>query len=456
MYLCGQNYKSTYMNSYKFLLKDYQAVHSAEIDLNGVTIIAGENGCGKSTTTRWIYYLMEVITNFEKYAFKDYKRSLFQLLSKLDSVRREVTMFYSVSESPNFSRLRNRLNVIQGDRPDDVAAFNLAFEEYVSKLSDILESYFDSPQTSARKQRLLSYIGNNESTPQFDKDAFVETYVSQLNNYYDRYIDNCARRNNVSMWRILQNYFDDKLTIPQKINFQEDGVDMVGTQQLGHLFGLSRCIYVDTPMALARMSDTDNVFWKQLRTMMFAKRETELSLPAKKMIMRIRKIINGSIIIDPDSIDDDELRFVREDGELNIPIEETATGLKSFAYVLKLLENGLLDSQTMLIIDEPEVHLHPQWVVEFARILLMLNKELGVHVVLASHNPDFVSAIRAISEAEGVLDKTNFYLAKESDSHKYMYDFKSLAQNIGPIFESFNIALSRIELYGTGSTGICE
>lgn len=442
------------MSTYKFLLKDYQAVHDAEIELNGVTVIAGENGCGKSTTTRWIYYLLEGIINFEMYAFQDYKRSLSQLLSRLDSLRREVMMYYPVSESPNYSRLRTRYNMLQYNHPDDIAAFNLAYEEYVSKLSDLLIDYFDSPRNATRKQRLLSYLGYEESK-QFDKDMFVETYISQLNNQYNKYIDNCARRYNLSLWRVLQNYFDDKLLIPLKINFQEDGVDMIGTKQAGHLFGLSRCIYVDTPMALARMSDTDNVFWKKLRTMMFAKRDVELSLNAKKLIMRIRKIINGSIVIDPDSIDNDELRFVREDGELNIPIEETATGLKSFAYVLKLLENGLLDDQTMLIIDEPEVHLHPQWVVEFARVLLLLNKELGVHVVLASHNPDFVSAIRAISEAEGLLDKTNFYLAEENATRKYMYDYKALAQNIGPIFESFNIALSRIELYGSRSS-ICE
>ena len=108
-------------------------------------------------------------------------------------------------------------------------------------------------------------------------------------------------------------------------------------------------------------------------------------------------------------------------------------------------------SYTVLIIDEPEAHLHPQWIVDFARVLVLLNKQLGVKVMITSHNPDMVAAIRAISDKEGILEKTRFYLAEQSPNNSYRYIYKDLEQNIGPIFESFNIALSRIEEYGTGS-----
>jgi hypothetical protein len=66
---------------------------------------------------------------------------------------------------------------------------------------------------------------------------------------------------------------------------------------------------------------------------------------------------------------------------------------------------------------------------------------------LASHNPDMVSAIRYISEEEGILDSVNFYLAEKS-TNKFKYSYKALRHDIEPIFESFNIALSRINEYG--------
>ena len=72
-----------------------------------------------------------------------------------------------------------------------------------------------------------------------------------------------------------------------------------------------------------------------------------------------------------------------------------------------------MTDKTLLIIDEPESNLHPQWIIEYARIIVMLNKELGVKFFLATHNPDMVSAIRYISEKEKTLEKVNFYLAEK-------------------------------------------
>lgn len=126
---------------------------------------------------------------------------------------------------------------------------------------------------------------------------------------------------------------------------------------------------------------------------------------------------------------------------------DVATGIKSFSILQLLLKNGILTDKTLLIIDEPESNLHPQWIIEYARIIVMLNKELGVKFFLASHNPDMVSAIRYISEKEGVLENANFYLAEKKEG-KFSYDYKFLDKEIDPIFESFNIAIDRINKYG--------
>ena len=40
------------MKSNKFILKKYHAIHDAELLLNGLTILSGENGSGKSTISR--------------------------------------------------------------------------------------------------------------------------------------------------------------------------------------------------------------------------------------------------------------------------------------------------------------------------------------------------------------------------------------------------------------------
>ncbi len=441
------------MRAYKFILNDYRAINHVDVDLNGITVIAGENGCGKSTTTRWVYYLVDTISHFDKYAFEEYKDSITQLLSKIDTIRREVMTPDNYEMIPSTIKLRNRLNTLQDNSPDSIAGFTLLYEELVSKLADMLVDYFASPKNTIRKQRLLSFLelGTNSD---FSRESFIGNYMSKAQTCYTDYIDVCNRRYNLKMWSIIHHQFDEKLELPKNIHFIEDGVEIIGRKEFVHMLGLTQCIYVDTPMALTRMEDTSNVFWNKLRMMMFEKKSSTLSAKTKKMVLRIRHIINGSVIVDPNSLDDDELRYIRDGGDLNIPIEETATGLKSFAYIMRLLENGWLDGETLLVIDEPEVHLHPQWIVEFARVLVLLNTELGVRILVASHNPDMVSALRYISEKEGSLESTTFYLAKSVPNNKFVYDYVNLGQDIGPIFESFNIALSRIELYGASSTGL--
>jgi predicted ATPase len=146
----------------------------------------------------------------------------------------------------------------------------------------------------------------------------------------------------------------------------------------------------------------------------------------------------------------EELRFVSADNSVNIEVEKVATGFKTFIYLQRLLENGCLGDDCLLLIDEPEAHLHPQWIVEYARLLVLLNKELGQKIMLATHNPDMVAAIRSIAEKEKVLDKTNFYIAEPSEQPN-TYCYKALGTDISEIFTSFNIALDRIQAYGTDS-----
>ena len=48
-----------------------------------------------------------------------------------------------------------------------------------------------------------------------------------------------------------------------------------------------------------------------------------------------------------------------------------------------------------------------------------------------------VSAMRYISEKEGLLDVTRFYLAEPVDEVP-LYEYKNLGNDIDPVFESFN------------------
>lgn len=91
----------------------------------------------------------------------------------------------------------------------------------------------------------------------------------------------------------------------------------------------------------------------------------------------LSQILNGESVIEEDRIRKSKLSYRRIDGKI-FDLKDCATGIKSFSILQLLLKNGFLQKDTLLIIDEPEAHLHPQWIVEYARMIVLLHKEIGV------------------------------------------------------------------------------
>jgi predicted ATPase len=95
-----------------------------------------------------------------------------------------------------------------------------------------------------------------------------------------------------------------------------------------------------------------------------------------------------------------------------IELVNTATGIKYFGIFQVLSQNNYLNENTVLVLDEPEVHLHPKWQLEMAKIIVELVKN-GVKIVVNSHSPYMIEALKRYSEVEEIEDKTNFYLAED-------------------------------------------
>ena len=95
-----------------------------------------------------------------------------------------------------------------------------------------------------------------------------------------------------------------------------------------------------------------------------------------------------------------------------IELVNTATGIKYFGIFQVLSQNSYLNKDTVLVLDEPEVHLHPKWQLKMAEIIVELVKN-GVKIVVNSHSPYMIEALKRYSEVEEIEDKTNFYLAED-------------------------------------------
>ena len=135
----------------------------------------------------------------------------------------------------------------------------------------------------------------------------------------------------------------------------------------------------------------------------------------------IKEILGGEI-----KKENGELFFVRENG-IKTHMKNTSSGVKQVAIIQTLLNNKELEPNSFLIMDEPEVNLHPEWQIKFAKILVLLVKELDLSIYIASHSPFFIEAIELYSQYYGLLDESFFYLTQKAEG--YQYDIVSVDSN---------------------------
>lgn len=438
------------MSKYRLTLNNYHSVHSADIRLDGITVLSGENGCGKSTLSRWLYYMVDISASFDKYVLDIYRSDVNLLIMEVRRALREISSLMADANDEYEKVGLERLRVRQINSIDEIADIAKKTRSFISDSTRAIRKFLDSATIQTeKKKRVLRYVNRNDATNAIETaDDFSDYANSRLDSFAEKLRKNLSDRDLSLAYQFVKIEFDDDDKIPADLHIYEDGVDVIHGNRIGTLFGVERCIYIDTPMALNTSEESSEIVaWDRLKRMMVTRNPNAEVVGNDTLIRRISRLINGRVDVSDSVFDADELYYVRKDG-LAIPLYKVATGMKTFSYIMQLLKNGYLDNKTMMLIDEPEAHLHPQWIVEYARLLVMLHKILGVKIMLASHNPDMVAALQAIAKKENVADRLNFYLGTKNTDNELMYDFEALGNDIEPVFESFNIALTRISQYG--------
>lgn len=450
------------MSIYRYTLSDYHAIKKADITIDGITVLAGENGCGKSTLSRWLYYLVNGAQRFEELRIEEYVRNVAQRITEQSLAVRELR--YNIKKEVKIDKetalARPKLITsasLNNSEDSNIKQIQEKYEDFIYNTGALIIAYLDYSSTpDAKGKRILKSLNADSNVDNFDNPKlvaqnYIDSCMQWLNHQTNELYDDLELRPLKEFFYNTLVEYDEHDEKPKHLQLREDDVELIGEDRVSSLFNLRRAIYIDTPMALTNESGR-NLFWNELRALITPRPYRKLEMSEKKLLRRITNILHGEakMVKDDSPFADAELQlhFVSDDGKVNVEIKNVATGFKTFIYLQRLLENGYLGSDSLLLIDEPEAHLHPQWIVEYARLLVLLHKELGQKIMLATHNPDMVAAIRSIAEKEKVLDKTNFYIAEPSgQSNTYCY--KALGTDISEIFTSFNIALDRIQAYGT-------
>ena len=151
----------------------------------------------------------------------------------------------------------------------------------------------------------------------------------------------------------------------------------------------------------------------------------------RKLEEDINSLLNGKI-----HYEDKELKY-SDDYGVTCAMSNTASGIKQIGIIQLLLAYRKLKPNSFLIMDEPEVNLHPEWQIKLAEILVILAKNLDIKVYINTHSPMFIEAMSLYSEYYDLLDDTNVYL---TEKHKLGgFTFKKIhPKDMGAVYENLS------------------
>ena len=118
--------------------------------------------------------------------------------------------------------------------------------------------------------------------------------------------------------------------------------------------------------------------------------------------------------------------------------------MKAFG-ILQLLfgVDDLFTQNSLLLFDEPEVHLHPEWQVELAKLLVKL-AESGIPIFVSSHSPYMLEALSTYANRSEILkdDFRLYYLEADGQNGSVLKNLTN--EDSLPLFEKMSDAMSSL------------
>ena len=194
------------MSKYKYSLYGYHAIEKADITINGITVLSGENGCGKSTLSRWLYYIINESNKFDESLYEEFSNQLRGNLHKLFRASREI------SQSDEFTSYHEVI-----DQINDQVDIDTLKERYISLVKQFelrLISFLSAEMMKSRKKRIFSYlkISYNDDKILLEKNIaeFFSLLIADFDQKYEELYLNKEKRSLDQLYRFIKRNYLEK------------------------------------------------------------------------------------------------------------------------------------------------------------------------------------------------------------------------------------------------------
>lgn len=417
-------------------LKNIGMIKEANIKLDGLTVIAGENNTGKSTVGKLLFsiikassrYKEDLEENKETKIFSMIEKNYFQLRRKVDfSENIELReLFYPPKfkkdiEDKSVKAIDIRLNLIKSKEEQSLFSEENSLDNDNQYLLDIknnllnLRKIFlqeDNKQEAQKRafQKVVMSEFKGKISSQNDIDIMSKIQVSEGENE----ILNIEMINdNIQEFGIFDElYFSDATFIESPVILQmSEAIDNSKTyfEEVDKEDKIIRVRRPNVPLHTKDLNDKLKVSFYEDEFLDIADAFTDIDV--KGLLDKLSDIVGGRIKYLKKEKD---FAYITSKGHKYSSLN-TATGIKSFGIIQMLLKSDLIDERSLLILDEPEVHLHPNWQLEYAELIIELVKN-NIHILVTSHSPYMIEALQRQSDDAGI--NSDFYLAENGEINK--------------------------------------
>lgn len=480
-------------------LENIGIIKDSTIVLDGLTVITGKNNSGKTTVGKTLYAILDAVCNLQQKAKNDrryyIRKQLYNVENSLDFFRyiyrytrraeQQSKLFedhpileafldsdylsdYSVDDIEKFAHeLAAELascdvSIISKDKASQESLLYKRLSSIIGKREDdSIESMLDSERNSALAMlgQLFIDLEKDMGLVDYARESINQTLRIEFSNQIQP-VGNLTPYSKIKLMNGDSVCFDVVLADNSVVN---DGTPVFMSSPFKKVY------LVDDPFVMDDISnEKDDVLKLNKIYFKIEKTETETILNSNRIRLhndKLKTVLRKSdLSVFEQTVLDDSLKTAKARIDNIIPgafeftsegayyiqngmklrISNLATGSKMFSIIKMLLEKGELDSKTMLILDEPEAHLHPKWQNAFAEIIVLLVEELGVNILLTTHSPNFMLALDAYMRKYAIVNITNFYQTEFLNDNFVHY--KCVNNDMGKIYQDFLQYLSEVKM----------
>ena len=417
-------------------IQHFSKIKQASIKLDGITVIAGENNTGKSTVGKILSCMFNSMYKVDEKASQKKKEQIESLLRynwqnswyhNLKNDDQRVTV--NVPSRTSRKRYANAAELI-------MAADEERKIEIISELYDNLRNVIDDERRDALCHEVLEKVNSilnlkNEAVEQtLIADTFGRYFYGQMNDLYEP--ESEAKAILLIQGKKIQ------------VGIKQNSEYMIERE----ISVMHEAISIDSPAIMDYMNSweySDGLSEQDLHLL----QKLSANIPdnaigklmAEEKISDILKMLSevtiGKVIKNEDGdffLADEEMHYF-EIGNLSM-------GIKAFTIIRTLLEKGEIHEKDVMVLDEPEIHLHPEWQLIYAELIVLLEKYLHLTILITTHSPYFLEAIETYTKKHNVDHITNYYLAQADGKETVM---KDVTENLQSVYQLLAKPFEKLE-----------